>query len=179
MKGQPRDTLRRYFAGMAEQTFQTQLGVADPQLTDYISDLLIRFVRSDAVYRLRNLAGRQLREVAEMMVEAEQRVGDARREIHRHIGDFTLFWAGVYPEALRRMKTPSEKDHLIDYCEQGKRAYWIASTIEADEQTGAPSAVLVRLSHEFEMCAYGLREVRRVWEQREDEGNLPGPFLLN
>ena len=28
----------------------------------------------------------------------------ARREVHRHIGDFTLFWTGVYPEALREMQ---------------------------------------------------------------------------
>ena len=80
--------LRRYFAGIAENTFQTQLGVADPALTDYISDLLTRFVRSDAIFRVRNLAGRPIREVAEMLFEAQQRVGDAQREVHRHIGDY-------------------------------------------------------------------------------------------
>ena len=29
--------------------------------------------------------------------------------------------------------------------------------------------VLTRLSDEFEMWAYGLREIRREWERRDDE----------
>lgn len=170
--------LRRYFAGIAENTFQSQLGVADPALIDYISDLLARFIRSDAIYRIRNLAGKPLREVAEMMVEAQQRVGNAQREIHRHIGDYTLFWAGVYPESLRRMQSQSPRDQLVDYCTEGKRAYWIASTIKTDEPSSATSDVLVRLSHEFELCAYGLREVRRAWENRAGEDPDQGPILI-
>ncbi len=170
--------LRRYFAGLAECTFQTQLGVADPPLIDYISDLLTRFVRSDAIYRIRNLAGRPIREVAEMMVEAQERVGGAQREVHRHIGDFTLFWTGVYPEALRRMRGRSTSDHLVDFCTEGKRSYWIASTIETEHPDKPSSDVLERLSQQFELCAYGLREVRRSWEHRDGEGPTQ-PFLIN
>ena len=36
----PNHPLRRLFAGLTEQTFQTTLGVADPRLTDYLSGLL-------------------------------------------------------------------------------------------------------------------------------------------
>ncbi len=169
--------LRRYFAGIAEQTFQTQLGVVDPALTDYISDLLVRFVRSEAIFRIRNLAGRPIREVAEMVLEAQQRVGLAQREIHQHIGDYTLFWTGVYPEAVRRGSTGSPHDPLVDYQVEGKRAYWIASTIETDEPEEASGHVLERLSQQFELCAYGLREVRRAWEGREGEGP-PHTFLI-
>jgi hypothetical protein len=170
--------LRRYFAGLAECTFQTQLGVVDPPLIDYISDLLTRFVRSEAIYRIRNLAGRPIREVAEMMVEAQERVGDAQREVHQHIGDFALFWTGVYPEALRRMRGHSKADQLVDYCTEGKRSYWIASTIETEQPDKPPSDVLERLSQQFELCAYGLREVRRSWEHGDGE-DRPRPFLIN
>ena len=171
-------TLQRYFTGLAESVFESQLGVADVTLVDYISSLLIRFVRIDMVHRVRNLSGRPMTEVAEMLFEANARIGTARREVHRHIGDFTLFWAGVYPEALRELRSPSRKDHFIDYCAQGKRAYFIASTIDSDEDTDVPSDVLERLSEKFEMCAYGLREVRREWERRDDE-DLPRPLLLD
>lgn len=170
--------LRRYFAGLAECTFQTQLGVADPPLIDYISDLLTRFVRSDAIFRIRSLTGRPLREVAEMMLEAQARVGDAKREVHRHIGDFTLFWTGVYPESLRRSRGRSTADQLVDYCTEGKRAYWIASTIETEQPDKPSGEVLERLSRQFDLCAYGLREVRRNWEQHGDEGPIQ-PFLIN
>jgi hypothetical protein len=176
---QPSTTLRRFFAGLAENTFQTQFGVADPPLIDYISDMLLRFVRFDALYKIRSLSGRRIGEIAEMLAEAEARVGDARREVHRHIGDFTLFWTGVFPEALQHRRGVMQMDFFVDYCTQGKRAYHIASTIESSRSHYAPCEVLERLSREFEMCAYGLREVRRQWETREGDDDLPRPFLIN
>lgn len=169
MKASSSSTLHRYFAGMAEYVFQSQLGVADPPIVDYVSELLLRFVRSESLHRVRSLTGQPLTEVAEMLIEANARVGTARRSVHRHIGDFTLFWAGVYPEALREMQSPSKKDHFIDYCSQGKRAYLIASRIEVEEENEAPAPILERLSQQFELCAYGLREMRREWERRDDE----------
>ncbi len=162
----------RFFTGLAEQTFQVRLGVVDPKLIDYVSGLLVRFVRSDAIYSLRNPRGMKMRGVAEMRAEADARIGEARREAHRHIGDFTLFWSGVYPEALEYMQQQSRKDHLLNYRSEGKRAYYVASTIPA----AAPKPrrdVLQRLSDEFELCAYGLGEIRREWERRDDEGSSP------
>ena len=158
--------LRRLFAGITEQTFLNLLGIGDPPLVDYLSALLARFIHMDAVYRLRNAQGRRLEQVVDMVLEAEAMPpeGRTRREVHRHIGDFTLFWTGVYPEAVRRLQSAFSKDQFIDYCEQGKRPYYIASTFEADVyRDEAP--VLRRLSQEFELCAYGLHHVRHEWER--------------
>ncbi len=163
--------LRRLFAGITESTFIAQLGVGDPPLVDYLSALLARFVHMDSVYRLRNAQGRRLEEVADMMLEAEAvpAGGRTRREVYRHIGDFTLFWTGVYPEALRRLRSALCKDHFIDYCEQGKRSYYIASTFK-DDPYAEEAPILRRLSQEFELCAYGLNQVRHEWEKLQ-----PGP----
>lgn len=170
--------LYRFFSGLAEYTFETRLGVADPPLVDYIAALLTRFAHCDTIYKVRTPAGRRLEEVAEMLLEAEARIGNPRREVHRHIGDFTLFWTGVYPEALRRLKSSSRLDYFIDYCEQGKRAYHIAATIAA-EDSAEENEVLERLSHDFELCAFGLGEVRREWERRDPDVSLPGPIIIN
>ena len=173
------NVLSRFFSGLAEATFQTRLGVADPPLIDYISGLLVRFVRFEAIQSIRNLAGRRLSQVADMLAEAEQRVGPAAREVHQHIGDFTLFWTGVYPEALQHIRGPGHKDHLVNYWAQGKRAYRIASTIQSDDRRSAPGEVLERLSEQFELCAYGLREIRREWERRDGDDQTPRPYLIN
>ena len=159
--------LRHYFTGLTEQTFMSGLGVADPQLTDYLSDLLLRFVHVDSIYRLCTTTGKRLEEVADMMMEAEAvpPEGRTRRELYRHIGDFTLFWTGLYPEMLKRLRSVLNKDHFIDYCEQGKRSYFIASTFE-DEPYKEESPVLRRLSERFELCAFGLKKVREEWERR-------------
>lgn len=167
----PQMPLRDFFAGVAEYAFQTRVGIADPPLIDYITDLLTRFIRCDALYNVRDLGGRRLGEVGLMLAEAEARIGDARREVHRHIGDFTLFWTGVYPEALGhslRGTRAMRGDRFVDYCTHGKRAYYIASTIPTEEDD-VHNELLERLSQEFELCAYGLNEVRKEWERRDPD----------
>jgi hypothetical protein len=162
------DALRQLFNALTEHAFQVDLGIADPQLTDYLADMLVRFVRLDAVFRIRDTRGRRLEEVAEMLLEAQQRQAKPRREIYRHIGDFTLFWSGVYPEALSRLQSADRKDQLLDYHAQGKRSYLIASTFDEEPyQEEAP--VLRRLSEEFEICTVGLRRVRAEWEKLPEE----------
>jgi hypothetical protein len=169
----PDHPLRRLFSGLTEQTFLNDLGVGDPHLIDYLSALLSRFIHLDAIYRLRNAQGKRLEEVVDMVLDAEELPpeGRTRREVHRHIGDFTLFWTGVYPEALKRLRSVVSKDHFIDYCEQGKRSYYIASTFK-DDPYREEASVLRRLSEEFELCAYGLNQVRREWERAQH--NLAG-----
>ncbi len=170
-------TLDRFFTGLSEHVFHSQLGVVDTQIVDYVSSLLVRFSRFDAMNRVRQLNGQPAAEVVVMVAEAEMRVGEARREVHRHIGDYTLFWTGVYPEALRELKAPDKKDQFVSYCAQGKRAYRIASSIRCSESNES-NDLLQRLSDQFEMCAYGLREIRREWERRDGDGDSAVPFLL-
>ena len=158
------DALRRLFAALTENTFQVDLGVAGPPLIDYLVELLLRFVRMEAIIKIRDAEGRRLEDVAAMLVEAEERLEKPRREIYRHIGDFTLFWAGVYPEALKRLQSEDRRDHLLDYFEQGKRSYLIASTYD-DEPYEEEAPILRRLSLDFELCTYGLNRVRSEWEK--------------
>lgn len=162
----PEHPLRRLFAGLTEQAFIESLGMGDPPLVDYLSQLLSRFTHLDSVFRLRDASGKRLEEVADMLLEAQALPAEGRtcREVHRHIGDFTLFWTGVYPEALKRIQSTLRKDHFIDYCEQGKRSYYIASTYE-DDPYREEAPVLRRLSDHFELCAFGLGQVRREWEK--------------
>src|SRR5207248_2033510 len=150
--------LRRMFAGLAEHAFFSHLGVADPPLTDYLSKLLTRFLHCDAVYRLRDGVGRPITELTDMVIEAEQLPpgGRTRREYYRHIGDFALFWTGVYPEALDRVRSGHRKDHFVDYTVQGKRGYLITSRLDEEERP-AEAGLFRRLSEQFEVCAIGLR----------------------
>lgn len=168
----PDHPLRRMFAGLTEQTFLDRLGIGDPSLIDYLSGLLSRFVHMDAIYRLANAEGKRLEEIADMVLEAESMPpeGRTRREIYRHIGDITLFWTGVYPESVARLRSVLCKDHFINYCEQGKRSYYIASTFE-DEPYRDEAPVLRRLSDEFEVCAFGLTQVRHEWERTKSDSS--------
>ncbi len=158
--------LHRLFRGLTESTFLDELGIGDPSLVGYVAGLLARFVPAEGVWTIRDADGRRITEVAAMVAAAEAAVDDRRRrECHRHVGDFTLFWTGVFPEALGALRSPGSADAMIDYCQQGKRSYHLASTLAGDQ---AP--VLRRLSAEFELCAFGLSRVRREWERLDPPG---------
>lgn len=161
-------TIKRMFCGLTEQAFLSELGITDTRMVDYVSRLLTRFIHNDTIFAIRDAAGKRLRDMAEMMLEAERpcHKGDARRELFRHIGDFALFWSGVYPEALRGRRSYERKDALLDFSEQGKRSYFIASTY-SDSPYDDEAPVLRRLSEEFELCCHGLRRVRSMWEESQ------------
>jgi hypothetical protein len=157
--------LRRFFDGLIQHAFFEKLGLADVQLADYLGELLCRFVRMDAIFGVRDVRGRRLEEVAEMLAEAGDPLAprQRRRAVHKHIGDFVLFWTGVYPEFLSRLRAPARKDHLVDYVAQGRQSYYIASTFDR-EPFRREARTLRRLSEELELCAFGLSLVRRGWE---------------
>lgn len=163
---------RRFLAGVTEQAFMVELGVVDPPLVDYVTGLLNRFLSTDSIYSVRGVKGERLTQVADMLAEAEARRGQAKRTLHRHIGDFTLFWTGVFPEIAQQLRKTGGKDALLDYRELGKRSYATASQIPVEKEF-APSDVLERLSSEFELCVYGLGEIRKTWE--ESDG---GPLIV-
>jgi hypothetical protein len=167
---EPTKTLGRFFTGLVEQTFQVKLGVVDPPLIDYVSELLVRFVRGNSV---RGIRSQTPRELDQMYLAAESQIGSARRLIHRHIGDLTLFWAGLFPEHLKRTRGDASLDRYSEYCLRGKRAYLIASSIETDAEGSVPGDLLERLGIEFETCAYGLHQLRQEWERDQDSEARP------
>ena len=156
--------LRRLFSALTEHAFQVELGVADPPLTDYLVDMLVRFTRSADIFRFRDAEGRRLMEVVDMLEEAQLRQSRPQRDLHRHIGDYTLFWTGVYPEALPRLQSCSQKDHLINFEAQGRESYLIASRFE-EEPFEEEAPVLKRISKDFELCRAGLNRVREEWDR--------------
>jgi hypothetical protein len=156
--------LRRLFGAIVAQTFANQLGVAAPGVPEYIANVLVDFTHTDSIFRLRDARGRRLEEVGEMLMEGDVQLNatsfEREREVHKHIGDFTLFWTGVYPEMLRYFRAATRRDHLLDYVEQGRTSYRIAATFDHGPYE-AEAPILRTLAEEFETCMFGLNLVRR------------------
>jgi len=156
--------IRELFSTLVERAFRSQRAVEDAELARYIANVLVDFTHRDNLYRLRDARGKFLEEIAEMLLEGDVALNatsfNREREVHKHIGDFTLFWTGVYPEMLRYFRAASRRDHLIDYVEQGRKSYQIASTFQHDPY-GQEAPVLRQLSDQFETCMMGLHLVRR------------------
>ncbi len=159
--------LRQLFGALTERNFTETLGWPDFNVTDYLSNLLVEFAHIDRLHGIQNRKGQTVETVVELLYESE--IGDdadsaeREREVHRHIGDFTLFMAGLFPEYLRYLKSSGmiyHKDHLVDYMKAGKRSYSIVATFQHGEFKEQP-ALFQTLSSNFELCVTGLGFVRQ------------------
>ena len=165
----PDHPLRRLFAGLVEHAFCTEVGMCDPALTGYVADMLVDFTHVDRLHAVRNAQGKRLEQVAAMLALASEPgptdTRDRDRRVYRSIGDYTLFWAGVYPEQIKRVHH-QQSDVLLDYVSQGKRSYAIVAQL-AGEDDRPPASLFRHLSEDFEGCLHGLALVRRSWEQAD------------
>lgn len=175
----PNHPLRRFFAGAVENVFYGELGICDPHLVGYLAELLVEFLHIRDIYSLKGAGGDRIEAVADMLLKAHvgQAVDpqDRERLVHRHVGDYTLYWTGVFPEGLGVHRHRRSKDVILDYYEQGKRSYAIASELSTPDSE-PPAEVLQRLSDQFEYCAHGLTLARQAWDEA-DEPPLPGLLL--
>lgn len=166
--------LRDLFCVLTERSFVETLGWPDLNVTEYVSNLLVEFAHSDNLYRIRNYRGKRLDAVVELLFESEILLEaqslDRERDVHRHIGDFTLFMAGLFPEYLKRLKSAGliyHKDFLIDYVKTGKRSYGIVAGARADE-SNCQTPLFQKLSDNFELCVAGLGFVRTDLDRMQD-----------
>ncbi|NOT00437.1 MAG: hypothetical protein HOP29_07390 [Phycisphaerales bacterium] len=173
-----RHPLHRLFAGLTEDAFYAQVGVCDPRVVEYLVVLLLEFVHVDRLYKLRDPRGRRIESLTEMLSvdrrDLQERSGLTEGELHRYLGDFSLFWSGVFPEGMRYQPGGVHPDRLLDVVDRGKESYAIASRFH-DEDSDPPGSLFKRLSAEFELCVHGLGLVRQGWERRERrDGGTPG-----
>lgn len=144
-----------------------------PEMERYLADLLVRFIHRDMIYGLRDDAGNPIERVSEMVEEGDVRLKassfEREREVHKHLGDFLLFWSGVFPEFLPAIRRAGTEDAMLNVAAQARESYFVASTFDYppfDEE--AP--LLSRLSRQFEAYQEGLRIVRATFE------GLDGPW---
>jgi hypothetical protein len=162
------------FGALTERSFTEHLGWPDLNVTSYVSDLLVDFTHTDQLYKIRNRQGAAADTVVDLLFESEVLLEaqslDRERDVHQHIGDFTLFMAGIFPEYLRRLKTAGlvyHKDFLVDYVKTGKRSYGIVAQM-GDAPTQDDSPLFKKLSDNFELCVTALGFVRSDLDRMRD-----------
>jgi hypothetical protein len=164
--------LEPFFQQAVRNSYEGKLGLHDPDVTGYVARLLCEFTQAEKLYSVRDEAGRPIEELSEMMIAADPVHGsassfDAERAIRKHIGDYSLFVAGMYPEAMdsdrrHRRHRPS----LGELIHAGKESYFIVSQFNLCEyEQEAP--LFARLSDRFERCILGLALVREELAPRK------------
>jgi hypothetical protein len=100
--------LRQLFGELVQRHFFRGVQLYDPDVAEYVTGILTDFTHVGNLYRIRNARGRRIEEVAEMLVESNPLLGassfDREREVRKHVGDFTLFFTGLFPEAVGSLR---------------------------------------------------------------------------
>jgi hypothetical protein len=164
MQSQPHP-LEPFFQQVVRNSYEGKLGLHDPDLTVYIARLLCEFSEADKLYSMRDAAGRPIEDLEEMERAADPVLGtaasfDAERTVRKHIGDFSLFIAGMYPEVTGSgRRTRRHLPSLKDLIRAGKESYFIVSQFNLFEYE-QEALLFARLSDGFERCVLGLSLVR-------------------
>jgi len=166
--------LHRLLASLTERNFTLHLGWRDTEVIRYVADVLTDFVHVERLFKVRDARGRRVEDVAEMLAEGEvmHRASSMERErdVHKHIGDYTLFMSGLFPEYLRRQRSarvPASPDALLDFIQVGKRSYRIVAEF-THQPHGEAAPLFKKLSDNFELCVFGLGYVRADLDRLRD-----------
>jgi hypothetical protein len=163
--------LQRFFHELVERNY-SEVGVRNSEVQAYVSNLLTELCESDNLYKIAGENGEPLCDLGTMLLAADPVYGpapsfDRERQVRKHIGDYALFFTGMFPEALnhsrlRRMRL----EGLIDFIRAGKESYFIVSKFEHFEYAKV-APLFRRMSHDFEQLVYGLNQVKNDLEEMQ------------
>lgn len=163
-------SLRQLFHEVVNECYVDGIGIDDREISGYVADVLTEFCAAEKVYSIRNSQGRPLKTVDEMLVAADPVFGqaysfDREREVRKHIGDYTLFIAGLFPESAQQSRF-SKTESLLELVRTGKESYYIVSQFNLFEYA-CEAPLFEKLTKQFESCIYGLNLVRVEMERRK------------
>ena len=157
--------LQQLFQDLVGRHYAEEIGIRDPQIVAYVSHLLAEFCDADQLYKIRDAANNALSDVGEMLVESDPVYGpapsfDRERQVRKHIGDYALFFAGMFPEAINHSRLRRQRlENFVEWIKAGKESYYIVSKFEHFEYVKV-APLFASLSRYFEECVYGLNMVK-------------------
>ena len=159
--------------GFFQQSLRGSLHEEVPEVEQYLVNLLTRFLHQDQLFAIRDAEGRRVTSVAEMLEYGDVRLRaesfKAERDVHRHVGDFLLFWSGLFPEFLPKLAAPGTKDMLLNCAAQGQMSYGIAGSFDHDPFKDE-ARIFRRLSDRFVVYQRSLSLVRASFEGFSRQG---------
>src|SRR5258708_40312387 len=170
--------LQQLFVELVGRHYAEEIGIRDPQIISYVAHLLAEFCDAEQLYKIRSGAGKPLNDVGEMLVESDPVYGpapsfDRERQVRKHIGDYPLFLAGMFPESINHYRLRRQRlENMVEWVKAGKESYYIVSKFEHFEYAKV-APLFATLSRNFEGCVYGLNMVKTDLEEIQHPIALP------
>ena len=164
--------LQQLFLELVSRNFAEGVGLRNQEMSHYVASVLTEFCETDQLHKIRNASGRALDDAGEMLLESDPIYGEApsfdrERQVRKHIGDYTLFFSGMFPESINRFRLRRKRmEGFLDFIKAGKESYYIVSKFEFFEYAKA-APLFAKLSARFEECVFGLNQVKNELAERQ------------
>jgi hypothetical protein len=164
--------LEKLFMELIGRHYAQEIGLRDQELVGYVAHLLTEFCDAEQLFKIHDAAGRQLADVGKMLMESDPVFGpapsfDRERQVRKHIGDYTLFFTGMFPESINHLRLRRNRlESFVDWMKAGKESYYIVSKFDGFEYTKV-APLFERLSDHFEQCVYGLNRVKNELQEMQ------------
>jgi hypothetical protein len=164
--------LQQLFLELVGRHYAEEIGIRDPKVVNYVAHLLAEFCDARQLFKIHDAAGQQLSDVGEMLMESNPIYGpapsfDRERQVRKHIGDYTLFFTGMFPESINHFRLRRHRlENFVDWMKAGKESYYIVSKFEFFEYEKVAPLFAILSSH-FEQCVFGLNQVKNDLQEMQ------------
>jgi hypothetical protein len=164
--------LQKFFIELVGRHYAEEIGLRDPQIVNYVAHLLGEFCEIDQLFKIHDAEDRPLQDVGEMLMESNPIFGpapsfDRERQVRKHIGDYTLFFTGMFPESINHFRLRHNRlEGFLDWMKAGKESYYIVSKFEHFEYAKV-APMFAKLSQNFEQCVFGLNQVKNDLQEMQ------------
>jgi hypothetical protein len=135
--------LQQLFIELVGRHYAEEIGLRDPQIVNYVAHLMAEFCDVEELFRIRE------------------------RQVRKHIGDYTLFFTGMFPESINHFRLRRHRtENFVDWIKAGKESYYIVSKFEHFEYAKV-APLFANLSQNFEQCVYGLNLVKNELQEMQ------------
>jgi hypothetical protein len=164
--------LRKLFQELVGRHYAEEIGIRDPEVVAYVSHLLAEFCEADQLFKIHDGNDRPISDVGQMLIESDPIYGpapsfDRERQVRKHIGDYALFFTGMFPESINHLRLRRHRvENFVEWVKAGKESYYIVSKFEHFEYAKV-APLFACLSREFEGCVYGLNMVKNDLQEMQ------------
>jgi hypothetical protein len=149
-----RVSTRLYFYLLVRNAFR-RAGIEDRGVADYVAEVLSAFASSD---RISSAGALRAEYLIDMLVALSQADNRTVYEIRVHIGNYALFFAGLFPERIRhRAELRGFPD--LGYYENVGRSQYRAASDHPLAQRYAMDNVLATLAERFKATRLALNDI--------------------
>ena len=161
-----------YFYVLVRHVFR-QADIADREVADYVAMLLAEFAREDPAHCTVAGQAKPLKDLFEMLIALDA-AGDDRTRfcIRAHIGNWSLFLAGVFPDRIRVRAESRGFPDLKYYEGMGRTQYQVASDDRMARRYEVGN-ILGTLAERFQAARLALNDIS---ERLFSFGDATGPW---